>query len=116
MKLAEALILRADYQRRMNELEFFSREDPPHLQGFRTILATEGGEHPYMDAWWPPGHIIGYEHGFINQLSDFMKALAVRKVKVEPDFVDGLRCQEVLEAVSESCKSGEWVKVRKHTV
>ena len=94
---------------RMNELEFFSRESPSHLQGFRTIMATEG-EHPYMAAWWPPGHIIGYEHGFVNQVADLMQGLA-HGTELRPNFEDGLRCQEVLDAVSRSAKERCWVPV-----
>lgn len=101
---------------RMNELEFFSLDDPPHARGFRTIYATEGGEHPYVDAWWPPGHIIGYEHGFINQTADIMRGMADGRFQMSPDFVDGLRCQEVLDAVMDSAKSKKWVKVKKAKV
>lgn len=101
---------------RMNELEFFSNEDPAHIQGFKTIMATEGGEHPYVEAWWPPGHIIGYEHTFINQVADLMNGLADSRSKLAPDFVDGLRCQEVLDAVMESVKAKKWVKVNKNKV
>ncbi len=100
----------------MNELQFFSREDPPHLQGFKTILATEGGQHPYVDAWWPAGHIIGYEHTFINHLADLIRGMYGQKKLLRPDFTDGLRCQEVLDAVSQSCKSRKWVKVVKNKV
>src|SRR5690606_2550999 len=46
---------------RLNELQVFSRRDPSHTQGFRTVMVTEA-EHPYVSAWWPPGHTIGYEH------------------------------------------------------
>jgi len=94
---------------RMNELEFFSREDPAHIQGFKTILATES-VHPYMKAYWPPGHIIGYEHGFISQVADMMQAIA-HGTAIKPDFEDGLRCQEVLEAVMKSAADRCWVPV-----
>ena len=94
---------------RMNELEFFSRDDPPHLQGWRTILATEG-VHPYMSAWWPPGHIIGYEHTFTHAIYSFLCALGTRK-QPSPNFADGVRAQAVLEAVAASAKSGRWARV-----
>jgi len=58
----------------MNELWFYSGKDPQDRQGFRRILATEAA-HPYIGAWWPPGHIIGWEHTFIHVVYDFMKAL-----------------------------------------
>ncbi len=96
---------------RMNELEFFSMTDPPHLQGFKTILATDPS-HPYMHAWWPAGHLIGYEHTFINQVYDLITGI-VSKKKLEPDFEDALRVQQVLDAVSLSVKDGKWVKVNK---
>lgn len=95
---------------RMNELEFYSREDESHIQGFRKILVTEPGVHRYIDAWWPPGHIIGYEHAFTHQAYDFLQAI-VQDKDIAPDFEDGLRCQEVLEAVKKSIEIRAWVKV-----
>lgn len=96
---------------RMNELEYFTMSDPPHLQGFRTILATDA-KHPYMFAWWPAGHLIGYEHTFINQAYDLITGIAKRK-KLEPNFEDALKVQQVLDAVSLSAKEGKWIKVDK---
>ncbi|MBI3008283.1 MAG: Gfo/Idh/MocA family oxidoreductase [Candidatus Omnitrophica bacterium] len=93
----------------MNELEFYSKEDPCHIQGFRRILATEP-THPYVGAWWPPGHIIGYEHTFVNSVYDLMNYIADDKMP-SPNFIDGLRCQEVLDAVELSCKERTWIKV-----
>ncbi len=46
---------------RMNKLEYFSADEDEGAQGFRTILVTDKS-HPYMSAWWLPGHIIGWEH------------------------------------------------------
>ena len=94
---------------RMNELEFFSVEDPDYAQGFRTILTTDPS-HPYMNAWWPPGHIIGYEHTFVNLVYELINFIAEDK-KPCPNFVDGLKCQEVLHAVENSVEEGKWVKV-----
>ena len=51
---------------RMNELMFYSQSDGESEQGFRTILVTEES-HPYLSAWWPPGHILGWEHTFIHE-------------------------------------------------
>ncbi|MCG3178850.1 MAG: Inositol 2-dehydrogenase/D-chiro-inositol 3-dehydrogenase [Phycisphaerae bacterium] len=97
---------------RMNELEFMDATQPLAEQGFRTILATEG-VHPYMQAWWPPGHIVGYEHTFVNQLADVVRALCSRskKDRFRPDFADAFEVQKVLEAVGRSARSGRWVKV-----
>ena len=81
---------------RMNELQYFDGRDPQHAHGFRTILATDGS-HPYMKHWWPPGHIIGYEHEFTHAVVDFVAAL-VRKQPIRPNFEDGLKCMQVLDA------------------
>ena len=96
---------------RMNELEFFSLADPDYAQGFRTILVTEG-VHDYVSAWWPPGHGLGYEHAFVHAVVDFLNAIA-RDEMPQPSFVDGVRCQAVLEAVSTSVETQRWVAVKK---
>lgn len=94
---------------RMNELEYYSKEDDSNEQGFKTILVTEP-THPYIKAWWPPGHIIGYEHTFIHEVYDLMQAIGGNKMPT-PDFEDGVRCQAVLEAVERSIADERWVKI-----
>jgi predicted dehydrogenase len=94
---------------RMNELRYFSRRDPPETQGFRTILATEP-VHPYIAHWWPPGHLIGYEHGFAHAAADFLKAIET-DTPIEPNFADGVKCLEVLEAGMRSAKEGKRVSL-----
>jgi len=94
---------------RMNELEYYNMDDPDNVQGFRTIPATLSG-HPYMDAWWPPAHIIGYEHTFAHAVKDFLEALAGDK-KVTPSLWDGVKIMQVLEAAILSDKEGRKVKV-----
>ena len=95
---------------RLNELEFYDASAPGAEQGFTRILVTEP-EHPYLAAWWPPGHIIGYEHSFTHQMRDFIEAVAVGK-DPEPSFVDALQVQEVLDAVERSAGSGAgWTAV-----
>ena len=95
---------------RMNELQFFSREDPANAQGFRTILATES-VHPYVGAWWPPGHIIGYEHEFSHAVVDFVNTV-VNGGAIHPDFYDGLQVIKVLEAGLESARTGQKVEIK----
>lgn len=90
---------------RMNELQLFLRDDPAHAQGFRTILATEAGEHEYIANWWPPGHIIGYEHEFHHAVKDFIGAIANDR-PVEPNFYDGLKEIEILTAGVTSAQDG----------
>ncbi len=94
---------------KMNELQFYARGDEDHVQGFREVIVNEG-VHPYISAWWPPGHIIGWEHTFVHEIKDFLEAIA-GDGKVSPDFEEGTRVQAVLEAVSQSAKSKAWVKV-----
>ena len=100
--------LRFEFER-MNELQYFNREDPAHAQGFRTILATES-IHPYMQAWWPPGHIVGYEHGHTHNLYNFICAVA-NNTDASPNFVDGAKVNAVLDAMSKSAETGRWTPV-----
>ncbi|PYG99219.1 dehydrogenase [Arthrobacter stackebrandtii] len=95
---------------RMNELEFFDATAPAAEQGFKTIIVTEA-EHPYMAAWWPAGHTIGYEHGFSHQAHDFVQAVASGTAP-SPSFADGLQVQRVLAAVEASAGAGSaWTTV-----
>ncbi len=93
----------------MNELQYYSTDDESHLQGFRRILVTDP-PHPYMDAWWPAGHGVGYEHGFINTVADIMRSIG-GKQQFSPDFQEGLKVQAVLDAVLLSAKEKRWVKL-----
>ena len=92
---------------RMNELQFFSQDDPEYAQGFRTIVATEP-VHPYIANWWPPGHIIGYEHEFHHAVSDFLCAID-KEEQIEPNFYDGMKEMQVLEAGLLSAETGQRV-------
>lgn len=94
---------------RMNELQFFSSEDEEGTQGFRIIQATEP-VHPYAGAWWPAGHVIGYEHTFVHEMYEFVEAIAKDK-KPAPDFNDGVKCSQVMEAVDLSIAERQWIKV-----
>ena len=81
----------------MNRLRFYDSADPDQTRGFRDIVVTESN-HPYVGNWWPPGHIIGYEHSFVHTVADFVKAVVARK-KIQPDFADGLKTQRVLDVI-----------------
>ena len=93
----------------MNRLEYYNNDDPAARRGFRSILVTEP-VHPYTGAWWPPGHIIGYEHTFVNTFADFIQAVATNK-SIHPTFEDGLQNEKVLAAINQSAKSRQWVKL-----
>ena len=94
----------------MNYFQYYNRRDPEHLQGFRTVHATDAA-HPYIDAWWPTGHIIGWEHLFVHEMYDYLTNLR-RKAEPYSTFADAVACQKVLEAVEASAKSKKWVKVK----
>ncbi|MDQ0792870.1 Gfo/Idh/MocA family protein [Streptomyces sp. B1I3] len=85
---------------RLNELSFHDHTEPATSAGFRRILVTEP-EHPYLEAWWPPGHGLGYEHTFVHQARDVVCTIAEGAAPV-PSFADGLQVQRVLAAVEES--------------
>ncbi|MDQ1049886.1 Gfo/Idh/MocA family protein [Streptomyces sp. V4I2] len=87
---------------RLNELAYHDGTEPGAHAGFRRILVTEP-DHPYLDAWWPPGHGLGYEHTFVHQARDLVHAIAEGR-RPEPSFADGLQVQRVLAAVEESAE------------
>jgi predicted dehydrogenase len=84
----------------LNELGFLDATAPAREQGFRRILVNEP-EHPYLQAWWPQGHIIGWEHTFTHQVRDFLLAVASGEAP-SPSFEEGLNVQYILNAVEES--------------
>ncbi|MFI9759605.1 Gfo/Idh/MocA family protein [Streptomyces sp. NPDC051963] len=87
---------------RLNELSYHDGTEPGTHAGFRRILVTEP-DHPYLDAWWPPGHGLGYEHTFVHQARDLVHAIAEGR-QPQPSFADGLQVQRVLAAVEESAE------------
>ena len=90
--------LRFDLER-LDELWFLDATAPVAEQGFARVLVTEP-EHPYLDGWWPQGHILGWENAFTNQARDLLLAVRSRDpAAYSPDFEDGLALQRILEAV-----------------
>jgi predicted dehydrogenase len=95
----------------MNVLQFFDGTDPAETAGFRRILVTEPG-HPYVGAWWPAGHGLGYEHGFTHQVVDLVQAIAAGD-QPTPSFADGLQVQRVLDAVERSAADrSSWTEIQ----
>lgn len=94
---------------RMNELEVYFTSDDEDVQGFRRVLATDP-THDYADAWWPPGHTIGFEHTFIHEMLELFSAIEEGR-QPEPNFRDGVKCQAVLEAVERSIDERRWVNI-----
>ncbi|GAA1275142.1 Gfo/Idh/MocA family oxidoreductase [Saccharothrix xinjiangensis] len=92
----------------MNELSVFEADGPE--AGFRRVLVTEP-DHPYVGAWWPPGHLLGYEHTFTHEAADFLTAIG-DGADPAPSFADGLRVQRVLAAVEESAeRQSTWTTI-----
>jgi predicted dehydrogenase len=92
---------------RMNELHVYSLDDDPAVQGWTTVDVTRAGSgHPYVGAWWPDSHGLGYEHSFINQASDILTAIGGGKPAFAlPDFADALKTQRVLQAAIDSARN-----------
>jgi predicted dehydrogenase len=93
---------------RMNELQVLFDDDAADARGFRTVLVTEP-THPYLSAWWPAGHIIGWEHTFTHTIRDLLNGIAAGSAP-GASFADGVRCQAVLDAVERSVGSKQWVE------
>jgi predicted dehydrogenase len=88
---------------RLNELDVL-REDS---RGYETVLVTDADD-PYIDHWWPPGHVIGWEHTFVHENYEFLSAVAADG-DYSPSFADGLAVQRILGAITESDETGAWV-------
>lgn len=96
-------------QEKMNVFQYYNTGDPGYAQGFREVQATDPG-HPYTEAWWPPGHIIGYEHLFVHEMYDFLSNIN-KKDEPYSTFEDAVKCQKVLDAVERAAKTKKWEKV-----
>jgi len=96
--------LKFDFER-MNELQWWDDTLPSKLRGWSRIMCTTGGDHPYAAAYWPPAHLIGYEHGFTSQAAEIALALSGRPtIAPLPDFADAFETQRVLEAAVRSAR------------
>ncbi|KAB1188050.1 MULTISPECIES: Gfo/Idh/MocA family protein [Haloferax] len=90
---------------RLNELEVKTGDS----RGYETVLVTDESD-PYVDHWWPPGHVIGWEHTFVHENYEFLTA-AAEGGEFHPSFEDAYEVQQVLDAIERSDESGEWVAV-----
>jgi predicted dehydrogenase len=95
---------------RLNELEFYDGTRDAADEGFRRILVTEP-THPYLGAWWPPGHTLGWADTFTHEVKDLVEAVGAGTDPL-PSFEDGLQVQLVLDAVQRSAADrGCWTEV-----
>jgi predicted dehydrogenase len=94
----------------MNELAFYDGTEDARTAGFRRIYVTEAA-HPYVGAWWPAGHGLGYEHSFTHEVVDLLRDLDAGR-DPRPSFADGLQVQRVLAAVEASANDGaRWTQI-----
>lgn len=94
---------------RLNELQVYTERDGGE-RGFRTIMVTDPKHHPFVENWWPEGHVLGWEHAMVNELYHYFDAVA-RDAPIEPlgaTFLDGLRVDQVIQSVIKSTHSGNW--------
>ena len=103
--------IKFDFER-MNELQWWDNTLDSSLRGWSRIMCTNAGDHPYVDAYWPPAHLIGYEHGFVSQAADIIRMIAGRRpVAPMPDFEDAYQTQRVLHAAILSARERRGVKM-----
>jgi predicted dehydrogenase len=92
----------------MNTLQVYDATSA--VPGFTRVDVTEPG-HPYLEGWWPPGHALGYEHGFSHQVKDLVDAITGGR-QTSPTFADGAQVQRVLGAIEASSGNGSaWTQV-----
>jgi predicted dehydrogenase len=94
----------------LHRIQYFDHRDEGRVRGWRSVHITDG-DHPYMKHWWVPGLQIGYEHTFIHQFADFVKAVADGN-SLPPTFRDGLATDHVTDAVLKSAQTRQWEKVQ----
>jgi myo-inositol 2-dehydrogenase/D-chiro-inositol 1-dehydrogenase len=93
----------------LHRLEFFDHRDEGRVRGWKSIHVTDA-DHPYMKNWWVPGLQIGYEHTFIHQVADFLKASGEGR-PFAPNFRDGLAADYVTDTVLKSASTRRWENV-----
>jgi predicted dehydrogenase len=101
---------------RLNELQVF-RADGDRARGAKTVLVTEA-DHPFMEYWWPPGHIVGWGDSFVHELAYVLGAIAGRH-EVAPygaTFEDGYRVAEICDALVRSSRSGSREEISYRTL
>jgi predicted dehydrogenase len=99
---------------RMNELDvFWVGDEPKETQGFTNVLISEA-YHPWWEHWWPQGHMIGWEHTFIHEITHLLDCI-VNDRDVAPygaTFEDGYKAAVVCDAILKSAESKRQVDVK----
>lgn len=98
---------------RLNELEvYWNNEQPKETQGFHNVLVTEAF-HPFWENWWPHGHVIGWEHTFIHEISHLLDAI-VNNAPIQPygaTFEDGYKNAVICDAILQSAETSRYVDI-----
>ena len=91
---------------------FFTEDEREALGGFRDVLVTQP-EHPFLAEWWPPGHVLGWEHSFVHEWRDFLEAVLEERAVPErqASFEDGYRAAVLCEAIHTSAREGKRVEI-----
>ncbi|GIV69674.1 Gfo/Idh/MocA family protein [Caldilinea sp.] len=92
---------------RLNELEvYWVDEEPKETRGFHQVLVSEP-YHPWWENWWPQGHIIGWEHTFVHEITHLLDCIVNDKpvAPIGADFEDGYRCAVICDAILESAET-----------
>lgn len=84
----------------------------PKVVGWTKVCATEPN-HPFMDIWWPRGHVLGWEHAHINMLAYFLECIAEDR-DVAPyggTFEDGYKVAAIIDFIHKSAETGKKINV-----
>jgi predicted dehydrogenase len=78
------------------------------MTGFAAV-STTGQGFPLAGDWWPPGHNLGWEHGHIIGIAQFLRAIYDGEPLPEhaASFEDGYRVAAVIEAIRQSSSTGQ---------
>jgi predicted dehydrogenase len=99
---------------RLNELRVYGIDEMnKDIVGWREVLVTETN-HPYIKYYWPHGHIIGWEHTFLNEIYHFLDCIVNDKEvgQIGATFEDGYRCNAVMDAIIESAITGKRITIQ----
>ena len=92
---------------RLNELRVYHQGGV--ARGLADVLVTDR-DHPYGGRWWPPGHILGWEHSFVHQFEEFVRRVTgAGGEMVGATFADGLATARVCDALLEAIETGRRV-------
>jgi predicted dehydrogenase len=99
---------------RFNEFDIFYRDhEPKETGGWTNVLVTEG-YHPWWGNWWPHGHIIGWEHTFVHEITHLLDCIVNNK-EVGPHgatFEDGYRAAVLCDAILKSAEIKKQVDIK----